>query len=384
MNRTYKFRLYPSKKQTRVLEKTLEVCRMTYNDMLSKRIEHYKTTGKTLSCYDQQKYLTTQKTVHDGMKEVYAQVLQNVAVRVDLAFQGFFRRLKCASIKAGFPRFKKFNRYDSFTFTQNNGSFKIAGNKIYLSKIGHVKIKQHRELAGEMKTCVVSRDSVGKWFVCITCARVPRKLLDTTNKQVGIDLGLSEFATLSDNTKIDNPRFFKECQDRLAKAQRKLAKLKDKDVKSKEYRRQKKIVARIHSKIKNKRDNFVHQESRKVINTYDTICVEDLNINRMKEDGKYPSIAKSIADVAWGDFISKLDYKAEDAGRRVIKVNPAYTSQMCSKCGCRKKMLLSERHYKCDSCGFELNRDLNASRNILRLGLESAGVLSHFIEAQVL
>jgi len=104
----------------------------------------------------------------------------------------------------------------------------------------------------------------------------------------------------------------------------------------------------------------------------------------MKEDGKYPSIAKSIADVAWGDFISKLDYKAEEAGRRVIKVNPAYTSQMCSRCGCRKKMLLSERHYKCDSCGFELNRDLNASRNILRLGLESVGVRKNSIEAQVL
>jgi len=385
MNKTYKFRLYPTKVQTGVLEKTLEVCRMTYNDLLSKRIEHYNTTGKTLSCYDQHRYLTGQKVIHEGMKTVYSQVLQNVAVRVDLAFQAFFRRVKSKSGKAGFPRFKNFNRYDSFTFPQNNGSFVISDNKIFLSKkIGYIKIKQHREIEGEMKTCTVERSSADKWFVCISCVNIPEKPLAMTKKEVGIDLGLSEFATCSDNTKIDNPRFFKEDQEKLAKAQRKLSKLKDIDIKSKEYKRQKKIVARIHNKIKNKRDNFIHQQSRRIINTYDTICVEDLNINKMKEDGKFPRIAKSIADVAWRDFLNKLDYKAEEAGRQVVKVNPAYTSQTCSRCYCRKKLLLSDRIFKCDDCGNELGRDLNASINILRLGLESFGLRKQSIEAQQL
>jgi len=386
MNKTYKFRLYPTKAQVRVLEKTLEVCRMTYNDLLSKRIEHYKNTGKTLSCYDQHRYLTGQKNIHEGMKTVYSQVLQNVAVRVDLAFQAFFRRIKAKSGKAGFPRFKQFGRYDSFLFPQNNGSVALTDDgKIFLSKkIGSVKIIKHREIEGTMKTFAVERSSTGKWFVCITCINVPKKTLEKINKQVGIDLGLSEFATLSDNTKIDNPRFFKEDQERLAKAQRKLSKLKDINSKSKKYKRQKKIVARIHNKIKNKRDNFVHQESRKIINNYDTICVEDLNINKMKENGKFPHIAKSIADVAWRGFLNKLDYKAEEAGRQVIKVNPAYTSQTCHVCGSRQKMNLSDRYFFCDTCKTTTCRDLNASRNILRLGLESFGLRKQSIEAQEL
>lgn len=377
MNKTYKFRLNPSKGQVKVLSSTLEVCRMTYNDLLSKRIEYYKKTGKTLSCYDQQKYLTSQKDVHEDMKTVYAQVLQNVAVRVDLAFQAFFRRIKAKSGKSGFPRFKQYGRYDSFTFPQNNGSVILTDDgKIFLSKkIGYVKIIKHREIEGTMKTFTVERSSTGKWFICIFCINVPKKIFEKTGKQIGIDLGLSEFATFSDGNKIDNPRFFKEDEVKLAKAQQKLSKLKDIDVKSKEYKRQKKIVARIHDKIKNKRDNFIHQETHKIVKNYDVICVEDLNINKMKEDGKYPRIAKSIADVAWREFLSKLDYKAEEADKQDIGVNPAYLSQTCSECYCRQKMMLSDRIFRCDNCGHVEGRDSNASKNILRLGLESFGLI---------
>ena len=376
MNKTYKYRLQPSKSQIRVLERTLEVCRMTYNDLLSKRIEYYKETGKTLTCYDQSKYITTQKEIHQGLKTVYTHVLQNVSTRVDLAFQGFFRRLKYNSGKAGFPRFKPFKQYNSFTYPSTNGSSlgSIKNGKIFLSKhIGYIKLIKHREVEGTIKTITVEKNSTGKWFVCIVCNDVLMNTLPKTNKEVGIDLGLSEFATLSNGITISNPRFFKTSQVRLAKAQCKLSKLKEVNNKSQEYKRQKKIVARIHERIKNQRDNFIHQESRKVINSYDLIVVEDLNINKMKEDGKYPSIAKGIADVAWRDFLNKLDYKAENAGRKVIKINPAYTSQTCSQCHCRKKLVLSDRTFKCDNCKQVINRDLNASINILRLGLESLG-----------
>lgn len=383
--KTYKYRIYPNRTQEKKLVQILEVCRMTYNDLLSKRIEHYKDTGKTLSCYEQQRYITTQKDIHEGLKTVYAQVLNNVSVRVDLAFRGFFRRLKSKDGKAGFPRFKPFNQYKSFTFPSTNNNIQLGAikhDKVFLSKkIGYIKVIKHRELEGAIKTITIDKNINGKWFICITCANIPMKESEKTNKEVGIDLGLSEFATMSDGSTISNPRFFKTSQLRLAKAQKKLAILRLSNNKSSEYKRQKKIVARIHEKIKNQRDNFIHQESKKIINNYDVIVVEDLNINKMKEDGKYPSIAKGIADVAWRDFLDKLNYKAENAGRQVIKINPAYTSQTCSKCYCRKKLSLGDRIFQCDTCGQTINRDLNASLNILRLGLESFGLQVRLIEA---
>jgi len=369
MNKTYKFRIYPNKKQTRELNQTLEICRMTYNDLLSKRIEYYKQTKKTLSCYEQQKYLSSQKANYESMKSVYSQVLQNVAVRVDLAFKGFFRRLKAKSGKAGFPRFKQYERYDSITFPQNNGSFKFTNDeKIYLSKIGYVKIKKHREITGLVKTCDVKKTSTGKWFVSITCINVEKKHLEKTKKKIGIDLGLSEFATFSDNTRISNPKFFKKEEKLLAKSQKNLSSL---DKKTKKYKKQKKVVSRIHERISNKRNNFTHQESHKIIRNYDIVCVEDLNVNKMKGSGKFPKIGKLISDVAWREFISKLVYKAEEADKQVIQVNPAYTTQTCHKCQSRQKMSLSDRIFSCSVCGYKGCRDLNASKNILRLGLES-------------
>lgn len=343
---------------------------MTYNDLLSKRIEYYKSTGKYLTCYEQCKYLTKQKQKHLGLKEVYSASLQDVAVRVDLAFKNFYRKLKNNSGKAGFPRFKKFNRYDSMTYLANGCCLKIYENEIYLAKVGVVKIKKHNEIIGRIKSCIVRKNNTGKWFVCFICDNVPENKLPKTDKHIGIDLGVSNFATISNGKHISNPRFFKKDEKTLAKAQRKLSKI---DKESKNYNRQKKIVARIHERIKNRRDNFVHQKSRMLINKYDTICVEDLKVNRMKEEGLYPRINKSIADVAWRDFINKLYYKAEEAGRKLVLVNPAYTTQICSKCFSRQKLILSERQYQCSSCGLSIDRDYNASLNILRLGLQSFG-----------
>jgi putative transposase len=363
--KTFKFRIYPTKKQETLLEKTLEECRFLYNHFLNERKTAYEATKKTPSLYDQIKTLSALKKKRPDLKNVYSQVMQNVATRVDLAFQAFFRRCKSGE-KSGYPRFKGKGRYHSFTYPQNNNSFKfIEDNRIRLSKIGNVKIKKHRDIEGTPKTCTVSKTQTGKWFVCISCVDVPSMSLPTNKLEVGIDMGLKSFAVLSDENKVDNPRFFKQEEKALVKAQRKLSEQKKG---SKEQRKARKVVSKVHERIKNRRSDFLHKEANKLISKYGIICVEDLSINDMMVSGKKKKLSKSIADASWGIFLSLLSYKAENAGRILVKVNPAYTTQDCSECGTRKALRLDERVYSCDVCGLNIDRDLNASRNILSVG----------------
>jgi putative transposase len=170
---------------------------------------------------------------------------------------------------------------------------------------------------------------------------------------------------MSDENKIDNPRFFKQEEKALAKAQRKLSK---QEKGTKKRRKAKKVVSKIHERVKNKRSDFLHKEANKVIDKYGIICVEDLSINDMMVSGKKKKLSKSIADASWGTFLSLLSFKAENAGRTLVKVNPAYTTQDCSECGTRKPLRLNERVYSCDVCGLTMDRDLNASKNILSVG----------------
>lgn len=289
--------------------------------------------------------------------------MQNVAVKIDLAFKSFFRREK-AGEKPGYPRFRGQGRYNSFTYPQFG--FELTNNGLKLSKIGTIKIKLHRPIKGTIKTCNIKRTSIGKWFATFSCESEPEPL-PKTNKAVGIDVGLESFAMLSDSSKIDNPRFFRTEEHALAKAQRKLSELDKNTLKRKKTR---KVVARIHERIANKRSNFAHQYSRKIINQYDIIAIEDLSINKMVHNHCF---SKSIMDVAWGQFANYLDYKAEYAGRQIVKVNPAYTSQTCSQCGHRESKKLADRIHHCLCCGFECDRDYNASLNILTLGIQSLG-----------
>lgn len=369
MTKTYTYRLFPTKRQATKMLSIVEECRWLYNHFLETKKNKWETSQESLSFYDMNKLLPNLKKERLNLAEVHSQTLQDVAKRLDLAFKAFFRRVRNGETP-GYPRFKGFGRYDSFSYPQYETSFEIRDKKIYLPKVGFVEIKLHRNLAGKVKTAIVKR-SGQKWYIYLVCTNVPNVVLPKNDLTVGIDVGLSKFATISDGTKITNPRFFKKEQDALAKAQRKLSK----QVKgSPERRKVKKVVGKIHERIKNKRHNFCHQESRKIANNYGTICVEDLNINRMKGKGNKVRLGKSISDVAWGQFLQALKYKAVDAGRRVIEVNPAYTSQTCSGCQTLKKLELSDRIYKCDSCGLELDRDLNAAMNIKRLGIQSLGV----------
>jgi len=366
MHKMFQYRIYPTKKQLHKLNETLEECRWLYNHLLDRRKTAYEQRSERLTCYGQIETFPTLKQERLRLKHVHSQVLQNVAVRVDLAFKAFFRRVREHTEEPGFPRFKGKNRYDSFTFPQSGFSL-THDDRVTLSKIGSVKMVYHRPVSGKIKTCTIHRSSTGKWYVSFSCECEPERLPEC-QEQVGIDVGLKSFATLSTSEEIANPRFFRQEEKTLARVQRKHSKLTKG---TPQHRKHRKVVARVHERIAWRRDNFTHQESRKIVNAYGVICVEDLSVNRMTHNH---CLAKSIADASWSAFLAQLDAKAEEAGRQFAKVNPAYTSQTCSQCGHRQKMPLSERVFNCPCCHVHLDRDLNAASNIRALGLQGLGL----------
>ena len=366
--RTYKYRLYLTKKQMAALQRVLEECRYLYNLCLEHRSLAYDELGIALTKIDQLMLLPLLKNERPSLGTVHSQVLQDVVIRLNKAFEAFFRRC-AAGEKPGFPRFKNEARYDSFTYPQSG--FSIVGGELRLSKIGSFPFKPHRSIQGKIKTCTLRRDGAGNWYVCLSCEAKPTPLA-VNEKAVGIDMGIEHWASLSDGKVIENPRFFKRDEKALAKAQRKLAPLEKGSVKRK---KQRKVVTKIHQRIRNRRSNFCHQMSRSIVNEYQYICVEELQVQKMVEGSPlgHP-MARSIADASWDQFCRFLSYKAEDAGRKIGFVNPAYTSQDCSKCGFREKKQLAQRMHACSRCGYTAHRDLNAAQNILALGLDGLGV----------
>lgn len=377
MRKTFQYRLFPTKSQRSALNKTLEYCRWVYNDTLAIRKDTYEQTGKSVSLYDTNKTLTLWKAEKPVLKSVYSQVLQNVQERVDLAFQAFFRRVRNGETP-GFPRFKGYGRYDSFTYKQSG--FRVTGNRLFLSKIGDVKIKLHRPIEGQVKTLTIRRDRLGNWYASFSCVVEPQPL-PPTDKVVGIDLGLTTFATFSDEEKIERQRWFKQDEKDLKRVQRKVSRLPKGSA-----ARRKAVLAlnHVHQRIAGRRLNFAHQQSRKLVDFYQIIVFEDLNIAQMSsaEKGK-KAISQGIADVAWGRFVQNTVAKAEEAGRTVVLVNPKNTTQACSGCGSIVPKTLSMRVHDCPHCGLKIDRDLNAAKNILARGLASLR-LSEPLEAHLL
>jgi putative transposase len=361
MIRTYKFRIYPSRAQVKKLEYTLDLCCELYNAGLQERRDAWKICKKSITYKEQQNQLPEIKECRTEFGNVHSQVLQDTLKRLDKAFDAFFRRVK-AGDKAGFPRFRSRSRYDSFTFPQSG--FAIKNGNLSLSKIGNVKIKLHREIEGKIKTCTIMRGSTGKWYACFS-VECEAEALPVSKKSVGVDVGLKEFAVLSSGEAIANPKFFRKDEKRLAKAQRRLSKAAKG---SPERQKCRKVAAKVHERIANKRRDFAHQESRKLVNQFGIIIFEKLNISGLLKNHK---LAKSIADAAWGQLVNFTHYKAEDAGRKCIQVNPRNTSKMCSRCGVLAEIDLSVRIFHCLSCGLVLDRDHNAAINILALGLQS-------------
>lgn len=363
VRKAFQFRLRPTKAQAKLLQAQLDECRWLYNELLSQRKIAYEELDVSLSKYQQLMFLPTLKEERPSLKRVHSQVLQNIVDRLDKSFQAFFRRWK-AGEKAGFPRFRGIHRYDSFCYPQTG--FLLIGKEISLSKVGSIRVKMHRPIEGEIKTCTIKKTASGAWDVTFSC-EVRTVALEPKTEAIAIDVGIESFATLSNGKKIANPRFFKKGEKALAKAQRKLSKLQKG---TKERRKTGKAVAKIHERIKNQRKDFCHKQSRQIVDQYQYICIEDLNIKKLIEGSHF---AKSIADVSWNQFRQFLTYKAAEAGRKLGLVNPAYTSQVCSQCGHLEPKELTEREHKCSRCGYTAHRDFNAARNILALGLDGLG-----------
>ncbi len=365
MPKAYQYRLYPSKQQARVLVEHLEACRRLYNCLLCDRVQAWKERHESVGYLEQKRKIPFLKSDWPPLGKVHSQVLQNVAMRVDLAFKAFFRRCKEGEAP-GFPRYKGAGRYDSLTYPQQPG-FELKGERLRLGKVGLVKLRLSRPLEGTPKTCTVRRSATGKWYASIICEQEAKPLPEST-EAVGIDVGLEKFAALSTREQIANPRFFRTDEWALAKAQRKLARCERGTPERAKARCQ---VARVHERIRFRRLDFAHQLARKMVERFGFIAVEDLKINGMVHNHR---LAKSIHDAAWSQFRQCLSYKAAEAGRTLVAVNPAYTSQDCSQCGHRQRKALSDRVHDCPCCGLSMDRDENAACNILRLGLQSQPV----------
>jgi len=390
MNKAFKYRLYPTKEQEKTLFFTLNRCRELYNAALSERKDSYNYTGHSVTYFEQKRDLPEIKDIREEYKDIHSQVLQDVFARLDKGMKAFFRRVMNGE-KPGFPRFQGRNRYCSFTYPQMGTDKKghpigpyIVRKRVHLPKIGDVKLKMHRPIEGTPKTCTIKRE-VDQWYISFSCEIAEEDIVPTlpyTDDAIGIDLGLLHFATLSTGDTIENPRFFRQAQVALK------GKQKHKDrCKKGSHRREKakKHVAKAHRKIKNQRADFLHKQSRQLVNTYETIVFEELQIANISkapkakqdEKGAYlpngaaakAGLNKSILDAGWGMFVSMCKQKAECADVVVLTVNPFMTSQVCSACHrpCPHKDL-SERTHVCPHCGVVLDRDHNAALNVLRLG----------------
>jgi putative transposase len=321
---------------------------------------------ESVSKYNTIKMLPAWKAEHPCLKQAYSQTLQETCVRVDLAFQHFFRRVQTGEKEAGYPRFKGKGWYDSFTFPQYEFGWKMEGERLHLFKIGTVKIKLHRPLEGKVKILTIRRDPLGNWYACfsVELASTP---MSPSEWAVGIDMGLEKFATLSTGEMIVNPCFFRKDEKTLAKAQRKRDKLPKG---SRERKKASRVVQHIHARIANRRKDFAHKVSRYLVNTFGLIAFEDLNARGMMQNH---CLAKSTGDGAWNQLVQYTTYKAASAGTVVVMVDPRYTSQDCSGCGVRVQKGLRERVHRCGTCGLELDRDVNAALNILARGLSGVG-----------
>ena len=351
------------------MNETLAVCRLVYNSMVHERTALHGQGLNSPTFYTQAPALARWKKDHAELKTVHSQVLQNVARRVELAFQAFFRRVK-AGETPGYPRLKGCGQYDSITYPQSG--FKIGNSTITLSLLNkqeQIKAKLHRAIIGTVKTCTVRRYG-SKWFVCFSVEQEDDRLPPSADT-IGLDAGLNSFLALSNGEFIENPRFFRRDEKALAKAGRKQAKTKKG---SKPRRKANKVLSRIHERIRSRRHDFVHQTARRLVNRFGVIAVEKLNVKGMLANH---CLAKSISDASWSQFRTILTNKAESAGREVVAVDPRYTSQDCYACGYRAKKKLSERWHFCPNCSASLDRDTNAAMNILQFATNRSGITEH-------
>jgi len=358
--RTYQYKLRPTKAQEAALTATLDTCRHLYNRALAERKDAWEQEQRSVTFAAQCATLPAQKRENPYLPAVHSQVLQNVLRRLDRAFDNFFRRVKAGEAKAGYPRFRGRGWYDSFCYPQWGNGAKLVDGRLVLSKIGSIRVCADRPLDGTPKTCSIVRKADG-WYAHIACETTDTPL-PATGESVGVDVGLTHFATLSTGETIANPRHYRAAERRLRQAQRRVSRR----VKgSKRRAKARTLLAKAHLHVQRQRRDFHHKTALTLVRRFDCIAVEDLNIRGMLRNH---ALAKHIQDAGWGQFRQILSQKAESAAKTVIAVNPAGTSQACSACGSRVPKKLSDRWHSCPFCGCEMDRDKNAALNIKTRG----------------
>jgi putative transposase len=355
--KTYKYRLYPSKSQSRLLDQTVETCRRWYNTCLAERKAAWETEKRSVSKFEQLAKVSGYRKENPYAAQVHSHVLQVVVADLDKAFQAFFRRVQTGATP-GYPRFKGRDRFDSFGLKEYANGFKVDGRRLKISGIGRVRVRWHRTIQGKIKTVRIRRQA-GEWYACFAC-EVSEHTLPQTGKAVGIDVGLHHLLATSENEVVENPRWYRAEQQKLRVIQRRVSRRK----KGGSNRRKAVLdLQRQHFHIANSRKDYLDKLAHHFITNYDVIALEDLHITGMVRNHH---LSKSILDAGWGYLKTHLVSKAVEAGREVVLVDPAFTSKTCCSCGTLlDELSLADRWVDCP-CGLSMDRDVNAALNILK------------------
>lgn len=356
MRKAFKYRLFTNKTQETKLGNIFNSARFLYNNALEHRVICWKQWRKSINYYDQANTLKEIRSFDQGISLLNYSASQDILKRLDKAFQAFFRRIKIGDTP-GFPRFKGRGRFNSITFPAYGDGIKLKNGKLYIQNVGTVRIKLHRKLEGKIKNATIKRHN-GHFYIAFSCDEIETKPLAPCSNEVGIDVGIKSLAVLSNGEIIDNPKHLKQSEEKLKNLQRKHSKNRTKNTRKK--------LSRLHAKVSNQRKDFLHKLSRKLVDRFGFIFIEDLKPKKMVNSNN-KILNKYINDAAWSMFFNMLSYKAEEAGRKIIKVNPKDTTQQCSACGKIIPKDLSVRVHSCP-CGLVIDRDLNAALNILMLG----------------
>ena len=364
MNKAYKFRIYPNKKQQELIQKTFGCCRFVYNYYLDKKIKIYKENKQSMTYNQCSKDLTQLKRELLWLKEPDKDALQKALKDLDSAYQNFFKH------NNGFPKFKsKKNHRKSYRTSCTNNNIKFLNNCIQLPKLGRVRIRDKQIPQGRILNATISQEPSGKYYCSLCCTDVNICQLPKTECSIGIDLGIKDFAITSNGTKYDNPKYLKQSLNKLAKLQRSLSR---KTRGSNNWNKARIKVARQYERITNQRKDLLHKLSTQLVRENDVICIENLQISEMIQNNK-TDMRRNISDVSWYEFTRQLQYKTNWYDKKLIKVGKYFaSSQICNCCGKKFSTTkdLSIRKWECPNCHSMLDRDINAALNILNEGLK--------------